>query len=134
GSTVRSDTPVAVAGGLTFATLSAGDSYNCGVTTAGAAYCWGDNTYGQLGNGSYASSRTPVAVTGGLKLASVGAGTFHTCGVTTAGAAYCWGDNTVGQLGNGGDGFDDGWGTISTSTPVAVAGGLIFTNVSAGGE
>ena len=133
GSTVSSSTPVAVAGGLVFASVSAGASYNCGVTTTGAAYCWGDNYFGELGNGSFASSRVPVAVAGGLTFASVSAGPFHSCGVTTAGAAYCWGDNTYGQLGNGEYGLFDPWGYAS-STPVAVAGGLIFERVSAGGE
>jgi alpha-tubulin suppressor-like RCC1 family protein len=42
-------TPVAVAGGLTFATLTAGGEHTCGLTSGGAAYCWGNNFSGQLG-------------------------------------------------------------------------------------
>jgi alpha-tubulin suppressor-like RCC1 family protein len=84
-----------------FASVSAGVSHSCGVTTAGAAYCWGYNIYGALGNGTNRDSNRPVAVSGGHIFAYVDAGSFHSCGVTTAGAAYCWGYNEFGQLGNG---------------------------------
>jgi alpha-tubulin suppressor-like RCC1 family protein len=53
---------VAVAGGLQFAYLKAGEFSACGVTPAGVAYCWGDNEYGQLGDGTTASSAVPVKV------------------------------------------------------------------------
>jgi alpha-tubulin suppressor-like RCC1 family protein len=92
---------VAVVGGLTFATVSAGGNHTCGVTTEGAAYCWGYNNEGQLGNGTSGRRTSPVAVAGGLTFATVGAGTFHTCGIATEGAAHCWGFNFYGQLGDG---------------------------------
>ena len=117
-------TPVAVSGGLTFAAVSTSDSHSCGVTTSGAAYCWGSNAGGALGNGTTTGSTTPVAVFGGLTFAAVSAGTRYTCGVTPSGAAYCWGDNGYGVLGNG--------TTTSSTTPVAVSGGLTFAAVSAG--
>jgi hypothetical protein len=117
-------TPLAVFGGLSLAALSAGSYNTCGMTTAGAAYCWGDNTNGQLGNGSLANSSIPVAVAGGFAFAAVSVGGNASCGVTTAGAAYCWGDNTDGQLGNG--------SRVSSTTPVAVAGGLTLASVSVG--
>lgn len=127
GTTAQRTSPVAVSGGLTFAMVSAaGNDYTCGVTTAGAAYCWGDNGAGQLGNGGTTNSTTPVAVTGGLTFSMVSAGYSHTCGVTTAGSAYCWGFNGVGKLGNG--------DTTSSTMPVAVSGGFSFAAVSAGGD
>jgi alpha-tubulin suppressor-like RCC1 family protein len=49
--------PVAVAGGLSFARLSAGNSHVCGITLGGAAYCWGSNLYGALGNTLQAAFR-----------------------------------------------------------------------------
>jgi alpha-tubulin suppressor-like RCC1 family protein len=128
--------PVAVSGGLTFQSISAGFQHACGVTTAGAAYCWGSNTSGELGNGATTNSTVPTAVSGGLTLQSVSAGGFasgggqfyvdqqFTCGLTTGGMAYCWGDNTFGKLGNG--------TTTSSTTPVAVSGGLTFQSISPG--
>src|SRR5439155_1361606 len=105
-------------------TLSAGSDHTCGVAGSGAAYCWGTNTYGGLGDGTYGNNRlTPVAVSGGLTFAAVSGGALYTCGVTTSGAAYCWGLNNYGQLGNGTT-------TFSFLTPVAVSGGLTFTAVS----
>src|SRR6266513_2749248 len=83
------------------ANLAAGSSHTCGVKSAGAAYCWGDNTYGQLGTGSTASTGTPVAVAGGFVFGALAAGARHTCGVASSGAAYCWGDNAYGKLGTG---------------------------------
>jgi len=117
-------TPVPVAGGLTFASVSAGHGLNCGVTTAGAAYCWGYP--GILGDGSNdgIASYTPVPVAGGLTFASVSAEGYHACGVTTAGTAYCWGDNSYGKLGVG--------SATAVNTPTKVVGGLTFASVSAG--
>ena len=102
GTNTKSNVPVAVTGGLTFQSVSAGSIHSCGVTTAGAAYCWGNNGHGgQLGNGTNTKSNVPVAVTGGLTFQSVSAGLQHSCGVTTAGTAYCWGENKHGRFGNG---------------------------------
>ena len=113
---------MAVAGGLTFASLTAGDVHTCGLTSGGAAYCWGNNDGGELGDGSTDRRLTPVAVAGGLTFASLTAGWVHTCGLTSGGAAYCWGYNSNGELGDG--------STTTGLTPVAVAGGLTFASLT----
>jgi alpha-tubulin suppressor-like RCC1 family protein len=126
GSTRSSSVPVAVTGGLTFSAVSAGEDHTCGVTAAGAAYCWGSNDFGQLGSGSTVNaSSVPVAVTGGLRFTGVSAGGTHTCGVTTSGAAYCWGLNVNGRLGDG--------STDASAVPVAVTGGFSYSQVIAAG-
>ena len=125
GTTTDAATPVPVSGGLSFSAVSAGAGHACGITTStGAAYCWGLNSTGQLGNGSTTDASAPVPVSGGLTFVTVSAGDFHTCGVTSSGLAYCWGHNGFGQLGNG--------STTDASAPVLVSGGLTFAAASAG--
>jgi alpha-tubulin suppressor-like RCC1 family protein len=109
---------------LRVASVVAGHLHSCALTTDGAAYCWGNNEYGELGDGSKVSRLVPTAVAGGLKFSALSAWAFHTCGVTTSGAAYCWGDNSFGRLGNG--------STISSAVPVPVSGGLTFSSVVTG--
>ncbi len=118
--------PLPVAGELTFAQVAAGDEHTCGVTTADEAYCWGNNSGGQVGRGftSVGGVSTPTAVVGGLSFSRLSTGSFHTCGVTTADEAYCWGGNTFGSIGDG--------TTTLRSSPVAVSGGLAMAQVSAG--
>lgn len=123
-----SSVPVAVSmpPGVSFQQLVAGASHTCGLTAAGAAWCWGSNSTGQLGTGSASAASSPAQVQGGLAFRSIGAGMGHTCGVTTAGAAWCWGSNGSGQLGTGAAG-------PQVARPQAVSGGLTgFTDIAVG--
>ncbi len=120
-------TPVAVAGGHTFASLTAGGTHTCGLTPDGAALCWGEDLFGQLGNDRPLESQSaPVAVAGGHTFRSLDAGSRVTCGVRTDGAAFCWGDGPNGNLG-----IDNGF-VAQQATPAPVRGGLRFRTVSAG--
>jgi alpha-tubulin suppressor-like RCC1 family protein len=49
-------------GGVSFAAIDAGDKHTCGVTSTGAVYCWGDNTFGQLGDGTTTGRLVPTRV------------------------------------------------------------------------
>jgi alpha-tubulin suppressor-like RCC1 family protein len=93
--------PLAVTGGLDFQEIATGGAHTCGLSNTGAAYCWGDDLDGELGNGSTTNSSVPIAVAGGLTFDALAAGGYHTCGLTSAGVAYCWGWNQFGQLGIG---------------------------------
>ena len=103
--------------------VTAGGVHGCAATAAGQTYCWGNNVFGQLGDGTNIRSPRPVLVAGGIPFTSVAGGGYHTCALTAAGAAWCWGQNTSGQLGNPG-------ATINTA--VAVTGALVFTKLAAG--
>ncbi|HVT39358.1 MAG TPA: hypothetical protein VHE78_09955 [Gemmatimonadaceae bacterium] len=128
GVSVFEPSPVPVTGGLSFAALAVGMFHSCALTATGAAYCWGSNSSGQLGNG--AMSRTPnpspIAVRGGLTFSKIAAGAAHTCGLTPSGVGYCWGSNAFGGLGDGTQ--------TSRAGPVAIAGGLVFAGITAGTE
>jgi alpha-tubulin suppressor-like RCC1 family protein len=110
-----------------FATLSlaAGGLHTCAVDTGGAAWCWGENSSGQLGRGTLFPDSVPAPVVGGLGLSSVVAGGAHSCGLTPAGAAWCWGANGEGQLGAGPG--------PNRTAPVLVDGGHVFVSLALGG-
>jgi alpha-tubulin suppressor-like RCC1 family protein len=85
------------------------------LTSAGAIRCWGDNTQGQLGDGTTTDSLSPVTVSGlGGPATNVVTGDSQTCALTTAGGVKCWGNNLNGQLGDG--------TTTQSSVPVDVTG------------
>jgi alpha-tubulin suppressor-like RCC1 family protein len=99
----------------------------CGVTTDGRAFCWGDGTQGQNGDGTRSIRTAPSRVAGDRLYRGVSTGHFHSCAVATDNRAYCWGVNPFGQLGDGTEG-------TMRLRPRAVVGGHLFDQVSAGGS
>jgi alpha-tubulin suppressor-like RCC1 family protein len=127
--------PVAVSGLLGVSSVIVGDAHAC-ATVAGTLSCWGDDSSGQLGDGTVAapaSDPVPEAVTGLGAVSSATAGDDHTCAIDGV-ALACWGDDSSGQLGDGTIGSP-----ASEPTPAAVVGvGPVsgpgrVTGVSAGG-
>lgn len=79
-----------------------GSGHSCALTGLGRVFCWGDNTSGQLGNGTTDSTNVPVQVVGlGRDVRAIAAGGAHSCAIDARGAAFCWGANGDGQLGTG---------------------------------
>ena len=138
GSNENSYDPVAidtsgVLAGKTVTQLQAGGIANCAVASS-AAYCWGYNYDGELGDGTNTYRNTPVAVDAsgvlaGKTVTKIVPGTYSTCALAS-GAPYCWGGNWNGQLGDGTN--------TTTNVPVAVdvsgvLAGKTITDLQAGG-
>lgn len=87
--------------------VEGGYAHTCSVTTGGAAYCWGYNGYGQLGDNSSSIRYLPVRVQGEgnqgnlTEVESISAGNQQSCAVTDIGAIFCWGAGGDGELGDG---------------------------------
>jgi Regulator of chromosome condensation (RCC1) repeat/PKD domain len=100
--------------GFPVSAVSAGLDFTCALNTSGAAYCWGANESGQLGNGNLtASTRArPVTMPAGVTFTSLQSGALHTCANGSNGTMYCWGGNAYGQLGLG--------DTVTRAVPTAI--------------
>lgn len=119
-------TPRKVAADVRFTQVSAGNTFTCALTTTGVPWCWGSNSYGQLGRGPWSITDSggpgPVYTTDlGTGVRRIVAGANHTCAISAGSELWCWGQNTQGQVGIG----EAGPG-IKTPTKVAAANG--FTN------
>ena len=95
--------------------LAAGGDVTCAITEDQTLRCWGDNTYGQIGDGTQLPRYAPQPIRElAHRVRSVTVGATSACAVTLAGKAYCWGRNDQGQLGDG--------TTTDRSSPVEVKG------------
>ena len=103
-------------------TISAGDGFACGITGQGT-YCWGENAFGQLGDGSTTAKLLPALVS--VPFVSLSAGAQHTCGRVPGGTVRCWGEGSDGQVGDGSG--------ASRSAPTSGPSGS-FVMVTSGGS
>ena len=119
GSTTltQADVPVAVTGVSDATNGGTNNAFTyCMLLGSESVRCWGDNTYGQLGDGSRAaSSNVPVGVLGVFKPVGLASDGTSFCAQLKSGGAQCWGSNADGALGNGST-------AASSSVPVAVQG------------
>jgi hypothetical protein len=106
---------IPVTGGETHA-IAAGIAHTCAIMPEGGVKCWGNNDFGQLGDGTNTGSNVPVDVVNLGGGTTIVAGGNHTC-VLTGGEVWCWGQNTKGQLGDG--------TRTNRNIPVKVIGGAV---------
>jgi len=133
GSKGGGDVPtLATVGSEKFATLTVGGAHSCALNITGRAYCWGLDSFGQLGDHRRVNSTTPIPVVGptgfqsdALQFSRISAGESHTCGIRVDGYAFCWGSGVLGALGNNG---------VSSDIPDSVRTNVKFTDISAGIE
>ena len=92
------------------ATISGGENHTCGLTTASAAWCWGGNEEGQLGDRGNGYREFPVAVVDAHTFTQIAVGRTHSCGLTQAQDVWCWGANYMGQAGT--SILDQPWGPV----------------------
>jgi alpha-tubulin suppressor-like RCC1 family protein len=116
GPTFDSNTPTLISGLSGVTQVSVGTDFACALLTDGTVKCWGQNSYGDLGNGSsdpnYAN--VPMAVVELSKVTQISVGWFGACALLTGGTVKCWGSNEAGELGDG--------TTVNSSVPVSVNG------------
>ena len=96
-----SKVPVPVSGDHSFQMIASGTRQACGLTTEGAAFCWGNNASAELGIGSVGGRlATPQRVVGNHRFSALTL-SEHSCGLAVGSTLYCWGPTRNGRMGNG---------------------------------
>jgi alpha-tubulin suppressor-like RCC1 family protein len=107
---------------LRFTSVSAAESFACGVATTAEVWCWGGAGSGQLGNGrSNTVSPTPVRVVLPESMVAVAAGPTHACALAKSGGVYCWGSGDAVGIGT----------NVPVALPSHVASDLKFARIAA---
>lgn len=118
------------AGALVWSSVSAGVDHTCAIRSDGSLWCWGRNTWGQLGSAANIVTKAPARVGSLNTWTAVSAGDRFTCAVQEPGTMWCWGRNTAGQTGSTAN-----LGTENTNQiPTQLGSATTWTSVSAGGS
>ncbi len=123
----ESNVPVAVKGLTNVKAIAAGSTHSLALLNTGTVMAWGDNTSGELGNGTVKTSDVPVAVKGLTGVIAIAAGDEFSLAVLSNGTVEAWGNNELGQLGNPALAEEE-----DSLLPVAVTGVTGATSVAAG--
>ena len=128
--------PTPVTGITSAVGIAAGTNHDLAVLANGTVKAWGDNTWGQLGNGTTTASATPVTVSNITNAVAVAAGFEHSIALLADGTGRAWGADSLGQLGNTALGPDScalsGDGRACSTEPVTIEGLTNAVAVSSG--
>ncbi|HEY2805993.1 MAG TPA: hypothetical protein VGI92_09065, partial [Gemmatimonadales bacterium] len=127
-----SSDPTAPRSGV-WAHVSAGEQFSCGLTAAGAAYCWGAGSFGQLGSLHTLGELRPVAVAGAHVFTSISAGNDHVCALSADGSAWCWGLDDYLELGAPAGRCNGALPVDCASRPLRVLGAPPFDSITVAG-
>ena len=127
--------PVSVtfANNKTAVAISNGNTHTCAILHEGSLACWGNNNFGQVGDGSSSTIRTsPVEIDLGEGVSALASslGQNHTCAILNDHSLRCWGLNSLGQLGVGTSSNEDCGGIACMKSPTAVNLGTNRTAVA----
>ncbi len=126
GQSTCNERPVAVPGLANIVALDAANSFNLALDSSGTVWAWGQNTNGQLGNGTTTASATPEAVPGLPPIVAPATGNNFALALDSSGTVWAWGYNNAGQLGDG--------TTQESLSPQQISGLTEVTAVAAGGD
>ena len=114
------------------AMIDIGFGHTCALDTNGQAWCWGSNSYGDLGTGDDVPRLVPARVAGGVRFTQIAVAREGpvNCGLTAAGEAWCWGSSWGGVLGDGSGAV----GGQPVTAPQRVVGGHAFMQIAPAGS
>ena len=117
--------PVQSVAGLTgIKAVAAGQFFTLALKEDGTVWSWGDNAYGQLGDGTMTDSPTPVQVVGLTNVKAIACGSEHALALKTDGTVWAWGTNYCGALGDNTE--------VDSAVPVQAYGISDVTAIAAG--
>ena len=119
-----STTPVGVSGITNAIAVADGYDSACALLSGGNVACWGDNVYGELGDGTTVSSATPVSVSGISTAIAIAAGSGFACALLSGGTVDCWGNGSP---------LPSSVGGINKATALAVGSGVACAVLANGG-
>ncbi len=128
GTTADKTLPLVIDSGTTYSKIAVSSFvlyHTCGITTSNVLKCWGNNNYGQIGDGTSGVARAvPVIISAGVSFSDISVGYVHTCAVASAtNNLYCWGYNHFSQLGD--------YTSTNRSSPTQADTGFLYSKVIA---
>ena len=109
--------------GMTMTRIAARYYHSLALNADGTVWAWGNNAYGQLGDGTTTNRNHPGQVTGLTNVVRIAVGDTHNLAVKADGTIWAWGRNYYGQLGDG--------TTTNRNSPVQLAGLTDATQIAA---